>query len=154
MTLPHRAGDDGAMKEKESPALSDPATFPAEEVLSAVLGSSKTAFDAMLERLAAIAPDASSGWKYYRDGKSWLMNASRKKKTLFWLSADRGSFRATFYLPTALEDAVLGGPFPEALKEGFAATAGKKFRGATLTIRAAEDLVHFEALVALKLTVL
>jgi len=142
------------MTETPKPALGDPDIYPSDEVLAVTLGPARAAFDAVLARTLESCPDAAFQWKYYRDGKSWLMNASRKKKTLFWLSADRLSFRTTFYLPSSTEDAVLGGPFPAATKDGFAASAGKKFRGATAGVSSAADVEAFAALLAIKLTVL
>jgi hypothetical protein len=139
------------MSETEKPALSDPGTFPDDRVLSAILGPARDAFEAALGRVEARCPGAEFGWKYYRDGKSWLMKASWKKKTLFWLSAGRSFFRTTFYLPASLEGTVLSGSLPPETKEGFSASAGKKTRGATVTIAGTEGIAHFDTLLSLKL---
>lgn len=135
----------------DKPVLGDPAVYPSDEVLASSLGRSKAAYDALFERARAGLPDLEAGWKYYNDGKSWLLKASRKKKTLFWLSAREGSFRTTFYLGAGAGEALLGSALPEGLKEQFRQSAGKKFHGVTVELKAKKDLAAFEGLLALKL---
>jgi hypothetical protein len=38
-----------------------------------------------------------STWRYYNDGKSWLLKTEYRKKTLFWLSVWQGYFKVSFY---------------------------------------------------------
>jgi hypothetical protein len=135
----------------EKPALGDPGLFPDEAVLAATLGRSKAAYDELLARCGARCPELEAGWKYYNDGKSWLFKAQSKKKSLFWLSARPGSFRTTFYFPTRAEESVLGSELPDSLKEQYGQSAGKKFRGITLELKAKKDLASFEKLLALKI---
>ncbi len=135
------------------PVLHDPAVTPDDEVLTDVLGPAKAAFDQLHVRLAATCPAAVATWKFYRDGNAWLMSAAWKKKTLFWLSADRGSFRVTFYLPMSLEADVAAADLPCEVKSTCEASAGKKIRGATAVIRTPADLAAFDTLLALKLSV-
>jgi hypothetical protein len=70
----------------DKPVLGDPSVYPTEEVLSSHLGRSKTAFEALLLWTRGSYPDLAETWKYYKDGKSWHLNVTRKKKILFWLS--------------------------------------------------------------------
>ncbi|MBU1512430.1 DUF3788 domain-containing protein [Myxococcota bacterium] len=141
------------MPEKPSkPVLTDPTVMPDDEFLAGVLGPAKAAYEQMHVRLAATCPAAVITWKFYRDGNAWLMSAAWKKKTLFWLSADRGSFRTTFYLPSTLEAALAAFDLPEPVKTSYAASAGKKIRGATVVVRTAADLAAFDTLLALKLS--
>jgi len=132
--------------------LSDPKVEPTDEVLAACLGRSKGVLDAALLHLRTRCPGSEARWRYYRDGKSWLLSASWKKKTLFWLSADHGAFRVTFYLPSSLEAALAAADLPAPVKSSFAASAGKKIRGATAVIRTPSDLSAFDTLLALKLS--
>ena len=134
------------------PVLHDASVMPDDEVLADVLGPAKAAFDQLHVRLTATCPAAVATWKYYRDGNAWLMSAAWKKKTLFWLSADRSSFRTTFYLPSSLEAELVNCDLPEAVKSSYAASAGKKIRGATAVIRTTADLAAFDTLLALKLS--
>ncbi|PKN25214.1 MAG: hypothetical protein CVU65_09515 [Deltaproteobacteria bacterium HGW-Deltaproteobacteria-22] len=135
------------------PVLTDAATAPDDPILAEVLGPAKAAYDALHLRLAATCPAAVATWKYYRDGNAWLMSVAWKKKTLFWLSADHGFFRTTFYLPSALEAELVSSDLPEPVKQGYAASAGKKIRGATAVTRVPADLATFDTLLALRLSV-
>ncbi len=134
------------------PVLTDESLTPEDEVLAGVLGPAKAAFDQLHVRLAATCPAAIVTWKFYRDGNAWLMSAAWKKKTLFWLSADRGCFRTTFYLPSSQEAELVTSDLPEAVKSSYAASAGKKIRGVTVMIRTPADLAAFDTLLALKLS--
>jgi len=77
------------------PLLNEQAIFPSSEILKDILAESYVVF----EELSAIltAQGAILNWKYYRDSKAWLCNASYKKKTVFWLSVQQGCFRTNFY---------------------------------------------------------
>jgi hypothetical protein len=132
-------------------ALADPSVFPSDDVLDDVLGASRPAFDALLDHLRVAWPELAGTWKYYRDGASWLFPVARKKTTVFWLSADRDSFRTTFYLASAHEDSLLESALPPALKEQYQATAGKKFRAVTVTLRTLDDVHACRILIAIKL---
>jgi hypothetical protein len=135
----------------EKRTLGDPEVYPSGEVLAAHLGKANTAFAAMLELNHAGHPDFEEKWKYYNDGKSWLFNVSRKKKTLFWLSVEDGWYRTTFYLNAKAGEALLGSSLPEELKDQYRAAEGKKIRGVTLVIKAKKDLAAYEDLLALKM---
>lgn len=137
----------------EAKTLCDPAIFPSDEVIASHLGRANAAFVEMLERNRAAHPDFEERWKFYNDGKSWLFNVSRKKKTLFWLSVGEGSFRTTFYLGPKAKEAVLGADIPEELKDQYreAEARGAKIRGVTLVVKARKDLAAYETLLAIKL---
>ncbi len=96
-------------------------------------------------------PDFVERWKYYNDGKSWLLNVSRKKKTLFWLSIKDRCFRTTFYLNSKGAQRVPGSGIPQDLKETFKASEGQKFRGVTVVIKSKKDLAIYKEMLALKM---
>lgn len=131
-------------------ALGDPEILPSEEVIAGHLGRANAAYLAMLEHNRSAYPDSEERWKYYNDGKSWLFNLSRKKKTLLWLSVEDGFFRATFYLNAAGGEALLGSALPDELKEQFGAAEGKKIRGVTVHVKAKKDLEAYKELLAIK----
>ena len=135
----------------EKRALCDPDIFPSGEVIASHLGKSNAAFEAMLEYNHSAHPDFEERWKFYNDGKSWLFNVSRKKKTLFWLSVDDGWYRTTFYLSPNGGEALLGSSLPEELKDQYRSAAGKKFRGVTLTVKAKKDIPAYRELLAIKM---
>jgi hypothetical protein len=135
----------------EKRALGDPEILPSPETLAAHLGKANAAFLAMLERNHEDHPDFEERWKYYNDGKQWLFNVARKKKTLFWLSVEDGWYRVTFYLTPRGGEALLGSGLPEELKAQYRAAEGKKFRGVTIVIKAKKDLSSYEELLAIKM---
>jgi hypothetical protein len=132
-------------------ALCDPETYPSEEVIASHLGKANASFVSMLEHNREEHPDFEERWKFYNDGKSWLYNVSRKKKTLFWLSVEEGFFRATFYLNPEGGEALLGSALPEELKEQYRSAGGKKTRGVTATMKAKKDLAAYKELLAIKM---
>jgi hypothetical protein len=134
----------------ETPILRDPSVYPDDAVLTVCLGASMPVYNAVLDFCRSHQPAFEATWNYYNDGKSWLFQATSKKKTLFWLSAGHGLFRTTFYLGSNADQAVESAGLPEELVAQFHATAGKKFRGLTLELRAIKDLEIFAKLLALK----
>lgn len=135
----------------DKPALSDPAIFPTDEVLTSHLGKAKPSFDLLFQRNHTSFPEFVERWKYYNDGKSWLLNVSRKKKTLFWLSVKDGSFRTTFYLNARGEQLVPGSDIPQKFKDRFKESEGKKFRGITVEIKTKKDVAVYQKMLALKM---
>jgi hypothetical protein len=135
----------------EKPVLSDKTLFPADEVVFSHLGKAGTLWKSFFESLDADHPDFSREWKYYNDGKSWLMKVTRKKKTVFWLSVIPKTFRITFYLTDRAETAVRESPIPDELKEQFLkGNRYNKIRGLTLTFKNRKDLEVAKALIGIK----
>jgi hypothetical protein len=132
-------------------ALTDPGAFPSEELIGEKLGRAKAAYAAVFGFLGSAFPEIRGEWKYYNDTKCWLLKAPLKGKTVFWLSVVPGFFRVTFYLGAAMDEAVRSSGLPEAAKEGFAASSGKKFRGLSLELKAKKDLAAFKEALGLKL---
>ena len=101
----------------EVQALREKGEEPTEEALERALGSSYAAYRAFLARLESlgIAPE----WRYYADGKAWLCKASRGSKTVLWISAWEGLFKATFYFTEAGGAGIEGLPIDEAVKSGY-----------------------------------
>jgi hypothetical protein len=132
-------------------SLGDPDIYPSDEVLASHLGRTKAAFDAMLEFNQAEYPDIEERWKYYNDGKSWLFNVARKKKTLYWLSIGEGWFRATFYLRPEGGEALLASDLPDEYKDQYRSAEGKKMRGVTVVVKTKKDLAAYRELLAIKL---
>ena len=135
----------------DAPVLGDRNRFPTDEVISAHLGRRRALWEALFAFIRAEHPDCTAEWRYYNDGKSWLLNLSRKKKTVFWLSVIRGSFRITAYFTDKAKDAVRASALSAELKEPFlkALPAGK-LRGITITFRKKRDVEDAKVLVALK----
>jgi hypothetical protein len=135
----------------DNPVLSDPSIFPTDEVLSSHLGKAKVSFALLFQFNHTNFPEFIERWKYYNDGKSWLLNVSRKKKTLFWLSVRTGAFRTTFYLNARAAQLVPDSKIPKELKDLFKESEGKAFRGLTVSIKTRKDVEVYKEVLALKL---
>jgi hypothetical protein len=138
----------------DQPVLSDKTQFPAEEIIFSHLGKTKNIWVSFFEYLHENHPDIISEWRYYNDGKSWLMKNTRKKKTVFWLSIIKGSFRITFYFTERAAKAIAGSTIPAEMKKQF--KEGKQFgkiRGLTVVFKYKKDIETAKALLAIKLSV-
>jgi hypothetical protein len=137
----------------EPHVLTDPKLFPSDEVVFSHLGRTQSLWNAFFEFIHAEHPDFDTRWRYYNDGKSWLMNVSRKKKTVFWLSVAHGSFRITCYFTDKAAAAIEASTLSRELKAQF--IGGKRYGklgGITITFKKKSDLKDARALVALKLS--
>jgi len=138
----------------DKPVLYDPAVFPTDEVLASHLGKAMSSFALLLQFNRTNFPEFVEQWKYYNDGKSWLLNVSRKKKTLFWLSVKDGSFRTTFYLNSKAAQLVPDSNVPQRLKDQFKKSEGERFRAITVEIKTRKDVEVYRKMLALKMAAL
>ncbi len=135
----------------EQHILTDSSQFPTEEVICSHLGRSKALWSLFFEYLHHDHPDFTEQWKYYLDGKSWLLKVSRKAKTVFWLSIVEGSFRTTFYFTDKAEDAIVQSSLSEELKRQY--SSGKRYnkiRGLTILYKNRRDIEYAKQLIAIK----
>ena len=135
----------------EPPVLTDPKQFPCDEVVFSHLGARRALWDALFAFIHAEHPDFTERWRYYNDGKSWLMNVSRKKRTVFWLSIIKGTFRITAYFTDKAAGAIRASALSAPLKEQF--DGGRSFgklRGITITFKKKSDVEDAKTLIALK----
>jgi hypothetical protein len=136
----------------EPPVLTDKDEFPSEEVIASHLGKRMALWNALFEFIHAEHADFEKRWRYYNDGKSWLLNVSRKKKTVLWLSVIRGTFRITAYFTDKAAESIAASVLSAELKERFvAARAMGKLRGITITFKKKSDVEDAKILIALKL---
>lgn len=59
---------------------------PTDEVLKAIFDQGTFALYRKLLDITVTEFELEHGWRYYNDGKSWLLKAVHGKKTIFWLS--------------------------------------------------------------------
>lgn len=59
---------------------------PTDEVLKAILDQGTFALYRKLLDITVTEFELEHGWRYYNDGKSWLLKAVHGKKTIFWIS--------------------------------------------------------------------
>jgi hypothetical protein len=136
----------------EQAVLSDKNQFPSEEIIFSHIGSTKVFWLALFEDIHAEHADFTEGWKYYNDGKRWLLKVSRKKKTVFWLSILEGSFRTTFYFNDKAEKAILESDISDVLKEQY--MKGKKNNriwGLTIYYKDNKDIEDAKTLIGIKI---
>ena len=135
----------------EPHVLTDPKLFPSDEVVFSHLGKSRAHWEALFAFIRAEHPDFVERWRFYNDGKSWLLNVSRKKKTVVWVSVSQGSFRITAYFTDKATAAIEASALSDELKEQF--RDGKsygKLRAITITFRRKRDVEDAKVLLALK----
>jgi len=136
----------------EKPILKDPDQFPTEEVIYACIGKKKALWILFFSALHERHPDFSEEWRYYKDGKNWLMKVTRKTKTIFWLSVWEKAFKITFYFSDKVEALIHQSDISDDLKDAF--KQGKRFgkiRGLTIVFSKKKDIDYAESLIAIRL---
>ena len=135
----------------DQPVLTDPDSFPTDGVVATHLGGACTLWESFFSAMHADHPAFAEDWRYYKDGKSWLMKITHKKKTVVWLAVCAGTFRITAYFTDKARAAIEASGLSEGCKEQF--LKGKrigKLVGITVTFRKKGDLADARALLALK----
>lgn len=135
----------------EPMVLTDPKQFPSEDVIFSHLGKNRTHWEALFAFVHTEHPDFDEHWRFYNDGKSWLLNVSRKKKTVFWLTVIDGTFKVTRYFTDKTTAAIEASALSDELKEQY--RNGKfygKLRAITVTFRKKRDVEDAKALIAIK----
>jgi hypothetical protein len=132
-----------------SSVLSDRDIFPSDEVLKTVLGKSIDLWNYFSEMLQSDYPDLQKEWRYYNDGKTWLMKITKKQKTVAWLSVIDRTFRTTFYLPPKVSDQVEELSIPDKLKDQYRKNT-KMTKGITIRYSTKRDIKYAKELIKLK----
>ncbi len=138
----------------EEKVLTDKNQFPTEEVIFSHIGESKIYWESIFQHIHTNHPDFSEEWRYYNDGKSWLLKVTRKSKTIFWLSILKSLFRITFYFGDKAEPAIMESSISDKLKEEF--KNGKRYnkiRGITLIVNNNKVIEYVKSLIIIKLSI-
>lgn len=77
--------------------LKDKDVHPTEELIFLYIKKTKTIWKSVFQYIHTSYPYLSEQWRYYNDGKSWLLKVTYKTKTIFWLAVVDKAFRITFY---------------------------------------------------------
>jgi hypothetical protein len=136
----------------EQPILSDKNQFPSQDIIFSHIGKTKTLWLSLFENIHTMYPDFVEEWRYYNDGKSWLLKVTRKKKTIFWLSIIKDAFRTTFYFGDKAEEMIMASEISDSLKEQF--KNGKRYgriRGLTIAYAKVTDIKDAMALMEIKI---
>jgi hypothetical protein len=138
----------------EQPILGNKDQFPTEKIIFSHIGKNKTHWQSLFEFIHINHPDFSEQWRYYNDGKSWLMKVTRKSKTIFWLTLSKNTFRTTFYFTDRAEEVIKKSSISDELKKQF--KEGKhygKIRGLTITFKNKKDIEYVKDLIEIKLSI-
>ncbi len=137
----------------DQPLLKDKDQFPTEEIIYSHIGKSKSLWKSVFEHIHSEYSILTEEWRYYNDGKSWLMKVTNKTKTIFWLSIIKDSFRITFYFTDKADEVIIKSPISDELKEQF--KNGKRYnkiRGLTITFKSKKDIDYLKSLIAIKMS--
>jgi hypothetical protein len=138
----------------EKPVLVDKDIFPTDEIIYSHIGKFKILWQSLFEYIHSNHSDFTEQWKYYNDGKCWLLKVSKKSKTIFWISILQDCFRMTFYFTDRAEQEIINSPISDDLKENF--KNGKRFnkiRGLTIIFKYKKDIEFAKTLIGIKLNV-
>jgi len=140
-------------KIKNEKVFTDPEQYPEDEMIFNILGGNKKLWISFFNYIKVNHPDFISEWKYYNDGKSWLMKTGKKSTTIFWLSVIENTFRATFYLAPGYANRIMESSIQEELKEQYKSQIGvKKIPGITIKFAKAADVESAKELIEIKLS--
>lgn len=138
----------------EQLVLNDKEIFPTEDVIFSYIGKTRSLWILLFEFIHGNYPDFEEKWKYYNDGKSWLLKVTRKANTVFWLSVIMNSFKITFYFTDRANDAINSSSLSDELKDQF--KSGKyynKIRGITVVFKNNKDIEDVKTLIGIKLSI-
>lgn len=134
--------------------LRDRDQFPTEEVIFSYLGTSRVLWKQLFDRLHRDHPDFTEQWRYYNDGKSWLLKVQQKAKTIFWLAVIEGGFRTTFYFPDKAARAISASEISGELKKQYRdGPRYGKIRGITIVHKKKRDVEDAGRLVEMKIAI-
>jgi hypothetical protein len=137
----------------DHPVLGDKNQFPTEKVIFSHIGKTKALWQSFFNYLHTEHSDFAEEWRYYNDGKSWLMKVTRKTKTIFWLSILEDAFRVTCYFTDKAAQAIESSAISNQLKERFKdGKSSGKLRGMTVLFKAKCDVEDAKAMISVKLS--
>lgn len=127
--------------------------MPSDEIVFSFIGKYKPLWISLFQYIQEQHPEIAKEWRYYNDGKCWLLKVTKKAKTIFWLSVIEKTFRITFYFNDKAQKAIDNSTLPEELKEQF--KSGKKYnkiRGLTIIFKNKKDCASAEELIRIKVS--
>ena len=83
------------------------------------LGRWFSIYDTLTETLSKPPYDISPEWRFYKDGGAWLCKMTRKKKTVFWISAWKQFLKCGFYFTEKSGDGISDLSIDQLLKSSF-----------------------------------
>ena len=136
----------------EPKVLVDKTVTPNDEIVFSIIGEKKLLWKQTFSYLYDNNKDISAVWKYYKDGKSWLLRTLKKKKTIFWIRILDDTFRIAFWFADKLEPIILESDLPESIKLEYKnAKIFNKSRCIYIDIQDSEDFQNVKKLIDLKI---
>jgi hypothetical protein len=83
------------------------------------LGRWFSIYDTLTQTLSKPPYDISPEWRFYKDGGAWLCKMTRKKKTVFWISAWKQFLKCGFYFTEKSGDGISGLSIEQSLRSSF-----------------------------------
>lgn len=132
--------------------LTDKDLFPTEEIIFSHINKAKTHWLSLFEYIKSNYNDLNPEWRFYNDGKSWLMKVFKKTKTVFWLSVKKNLFSVTFYFTDKTEKEIFNSSISDELKENFKnCKRFNKIRAITVIVKSKKDVQFVKTLIEIKL---
>jgi len=128
--------------------------IPSDDTVFSFIGRHKSLWISFFDLIHENHPEIAEEWRYYNDGKCWLLKVTKKTKTIFWLTVIKGTFRITFYFTDKAGQAIENSRLSKELKEQF--KNGKRYnkiRGVTITFKNKKDCTYAEELLGIKLSI-
>jgi hypothetical protein len=139
------------MAESEKPVLGDKSVYPSEEILFSIFGDKKVVWQKIMSYVKDNYKDITEEWRYYNDGKQWLFKMQQKKKTIFWISVLKDTFRITFYFGNKAKPLIEASQLPQKIKDSFRdAKLYGSIRPVTTIITGISDLENIQKLIDIK----
>lgn len=142
------------MAESEKPVLGDKSIYPSDEILLTFFGDKMIFWKKILSYVKDNYKEITEEWRYYNDGKQWLFKMQQKKKTIFWASVLKDTFRITFYFGNKAEPVIEGSTLPQKIKDGFRdAQRFGALRPVTTIVKGNQDFDNILKLIDVKIKI-
>ncbi len=135
----------------ESKVLADESVLPCDELIFSIIGDKELLWRQVMSYLYDSNNDITEVWKFYKDGKSWLLRTLKKKKTVFWIRIMEDTFRVAFWFADRLEPIILESDLADKLKTEYNnAKRFNKSRCIYIDMQDSEDFQNAKKLIDLK----
>ena len=130
--------------------LSDKNIVPTEKVIFQIIGETEFHWRQLFSYLGS--KEITANWKYSDCGKEWFCQATKKKKSVFWLQIRRSdSFSIGFPFGDKQEADILKSDLPESIKDEF--LTAKRFnttRYIAIHVSDRDDIENIKKLIDIK----
>jgi len=134
--------------------LTDPSITPNEELIFSRIGDKSKLWKEIMEYLYAHYQDISEEWKFYNDGKCWMLRLNKQKKTLCWIGVLETTFRVGFWLGNKATPIIEKSDLPERIKDDYRNAKQYKIgRGLSVVVNDHTDVENVIRLIGLKLKI-